>query len=189
MKAEKEVWVYIQRQGSQIAEASLEIFSKGIDLARQLSVPVAAVVLGDAVQQLAETVSRYGAHRVYVLQSAQFETVCNTPVCTGNYGPGETVPAGYFSISRNPAGPGSAHRGLPRPWASGSPQTAPTSGSAPMQTQRPGTNMPACSCRSGPHGAGTSSPRLSIRKRGRRWQRFARGLCGCPQNRTRAPQK
>lgn len=72
MKTEGEVWVYIQQQGRDIAEASLEIFSKARDLAKQLAVPVAAVVLGDEVREVAETLSRYGAHKVYLLQSPQF---------------------------------------------------------------------------------------------------------------------
>ena len=79
MKTDGEVWVYIQRQGQEIAEASLEIFSKGKDLARQLAVPVAAVVLGDEAQQVAETMSRYGAHKVYLLQAPQFEQYTTLP--------------------------------------------------------------------------------------------------------------
>jgi hypothetical protein len=44
-----EVWVYIQRQGQAIAEASWEILGKGIALARQLNVPAAGVILGEKV--------------------------------------------------------------------------------------------------------------------------------------------
>ncbi len=79
MKTDGEVWVYIQRQGQEIAEASLEIFSKGKDLAKQLAVPVAAVVLGAEAQQVAETMSRYGAHKVYLLQAPQFEQYTTLP--------------------------------------------------------------------------------------------------------------
>jgi electron transfer flavoprotein alpha subunit len=71
MKTGGEVWVYIQRQGNDIAEASLEIFSKALDLAGALAVPVAAVIMGEDTRQAAETMSRYGAHRVYLLQSPQ----------------------------------------------------------------------------------------------------------------------
>ena len=104
MKTEREVWVYIQRQGSQIAEASLEIFSKGIDLARQLSVPVAAVVLGDDVQQLAETVSRYGAHRVYVLQSPHFETYATLPYARAITGLVKQYQPDIFLLAATPQG-------------------------------------------------------------------------------------
>ena len=79
MKTGGEVWVYIQRQGNDIAEASLEIFSKARDLANQLAVPVAAVILGDEVRQLAETISRYGAHKVYLIESPQFGQYTTQP--------------------------------------------------------------------------------------------------------------
>jgi electron transfer flavoprotein alpha subunit len=79
MKTGGEVWVYIQLQGTDIAEASLEIFSKARDLAKQLAVPVAAVILGDDVQAPAESISRYGAHKVYLLESPQFGQYTTQP--------------------------------------------------------------------------------------------------------------
>jgi hypothetical protein len=51
-----EVWVYIQRQGQDIAEASREILGKGIALARQLKVPTAGLILGEKAAQLADTI-------------------------------------------------------------------------------------------------------------------------------------
>jgi len=80
MKPAGEVWVYIQHKKNVIAEASLEIFSRARDLARQLAVPVAAVILGDDAQQAAEALSRYGAHKVYLVQAphfAQYTTLCH----------------------------------------------------------------------------------------------------------------
>jgi electron transfer flavoprotein alpha subunit len=68
-----EVWVYIQRQGQDIAEASWEILGKGIALARQLKVPAAGVILGEKVESLSETVFSYGADRVYALQAPHVE--------------------------------------------------------------------------------------------------------------------
>ena len=68
-----EVWVYIQRQGQEIAEASREILGKGIALARQLKVPAAGLILGEKAAQLADTVFSYGADRVYALQAPHVE--------------------------------------------------------------------------------------------------------------------
>jgi electron transfer flavoprotein alpha subunit len=78
MKERGEVWVYIQRQGNEIAEASLEIFSKARELAAQLNVPLAALVLGNAVQHLAETMSAYGADKVYTLQAPFLDAYTTT---------------------------------------------------------------------------------------------------------------
>jgi electron transfer flavoprotein alpha subunit len=68
-----EVWVYIQRQGQDIAEASREILGKGIALARQLKVPTAGLILGEKAAQLADTVFSCGADRVYALQAPHVE--------------------------------------------------------------------------------------------------------------------
>jgi electron transfer flavoprotein alpha subunit len=68
-----DIWVYIQRQGQEIAEVSLEILGKGKELAGQLNVPLAALILGEMHEHLAETIFSYGADKVYLLQSPHLE--------------------------------------------------------------------------------------------------------------------
>lgn len=68
-----EVWVFIQQQEKNVVEASLEILGKAKELAFELRVPVAGLLLGDSVESLAEKIIAYGANKVYVLQSAYLE--------------------------------------------------------------------------------------------------------------------
>jgi electron transfer flavoprotein alpha subunit len=70
MKKSEEVWVFIQQQGKEISEASLEILGKGKELSSKLKVPVAGIILGDAVRPLAESIASYGVDKVYSIQSS-----------------------------------------------------------------------------------------------------------------------
>lgn len=73
MEQNSEVWVYLQHQGHDIVEPSLEILGKARELATQLKVPVAGLLAGDRVDLLANKVLAYGANTVYVLQSRHLE--------------------------------------------------------------------------------------------------------------------
>jgi electron transfer flavoprotein alpha subunit len=64
-----EVWVYVEHHGNAIVDVSLELLGKGSELARKLGVKLGAVVLGHGVGPLAPTLIRYGADRVYVVDS------------------------------------------------------------------------------------------------------------------------
>lgn len=86
MEQRSEVWVFIQHQGNELIEASLEVLGKGRELAGQLKVPVVGLLLGDKVETLADKVLSYGANKVYVLQSRHLDqytthayanTLCN----------------------------------------------------------------------------------------------------------------
>ncbi|MEI6128254.1 MAG: electron transfer flavoprotein subunit alpha/FixB family protein [Pseudomonadota bacterium] len=73
MEQNSEVWVYLQHQGNDLVEPSLEILGKARELAGQLKVPVAGVLAGERVDLLANKVLAYGANKVYVLQSRHLE--------------------------------------------------------------------------------------------------------------------
>lgn len=64
-----EVWVFIQHQQNEIVEASLEVLGKGRELADELKVPVAGVLLGEG-GGMAQKVLSHGAGKVYVLESS-----------------------------------------------------------------------------------------------------------------------
>lgn len=81
-----EVWVFMQIQAKETAEASLEVLGKGRELASRLNVPVAGIILGDEVQSLAADLGHYGAEKVYCLQSshlAQYITNAYVKVIAG----------------------------------------------------------------------------------------------------------
>ncbi len=63
-----EVWVFAEQEDGQLSEVPLELLSKARELAETLSVPVAAVLLGDNVKALADELISYGADRVYVVE-------------------------------------------------------------------------------------------------------------------------
>ena len=69
-----EVWVYLQHQGRDVLEPSLEVLGKACELAGSLKVSVAGILAGDKVDVLAEKALLYGAQKVYVLQSRHLET-------------------------------------------------------------------------------------------------------------------
>ncbi len=74
MEQNGEVWVYIQHQGRDVVEPSLEVLGKACELAAALKVSVVGILVGDKVDVLAEKVLMYGAQKVYVLQSRHLET-------------------------------------------------------------------------------------------------------------------
>lgn len=63
-----EVWVFAEQEDGQLSEVPIELLSKARELAKTLSVPVAAVLLGDNVKTLAGELISYGADRVYVVE-------------------------------------------------------------------------------------------------------------------------
>ena len=73
MEQDGEVWVYIQHQGKDVVEPSLEVLGKACELAAALKVSVAGILAGEKVDVLAEKVLMYGAQKVYVLQSRHLE--------------------------------------------------------------------------------------------------------------------
>jgi electron transfer flavoprotein alpha subunit len=74
-----EVWVYAEQHGGEIAEVSLELLGKGGELARKLNAKLAALLLGDGVKGLAQSLVRYGADKVYVAESAALKDYRTLP--------------------------------------------------------------------------------------------------------------
>jgi electron transfer flavoprotein alpha subunit len=61
-----EVWVFAEQHGGRLEETPLELMSKARHLADTLGVKLAAVVIGDAVKNLATRLVHYGADKVYL---------------------------------------------------------------------------------------------------------------------------
>lgn len=65
-----EVWVFAEQEAGRLSDVPLELLNKGRELADQLKVPLAAVVLGHEVASLCDTLVQHGADRVYLAEDA-----------------------------------------------------------------------------------------------------------------------
>lgn len=64
----KGVWVFAEQRGGKLAPVALELLGKARQLAARLNQDVCALVLGDRVSHLTETLIRYGAQTVFVAE-------------------------------------------------------------------------------------------------------------------------
>jgi electron transfer flavoprotein alpha subunit len=65
MKRDRDVWVFVEQQGGNVAVVSLELLTKARELAGQLGGRVGALLFGHNIADLTETVIQYGANVVY----------------------------------------------------------------------------------------------------------------------------
>jgi electron transfer flavoprotein alpha subunit len=63
-----EVWVFAEQHNGHIEDTPLELMSKARHLADTLGVKLAAVLLGQSVEDLASELIRYGADKVYLVE-------------------------------------------------------------------------------------------------------------------------
>jgi electron transfer flavoprotein alpha subunit len=66
-----EVWVFAEQEAGRLSDVPLELLGKGRELADALSVPLAAVLLGEAGSHLAETLIAHGADKVYLAEDSR----------------------------------------------------------------------------------------------------------------------
>ncbi len=67
------VWVFVEQEGGKIADVSLELVSRGSELAQKLNVKVEAVLLGDKVTHCADTLFSYGCSTVFLAEDPRLE--------------------------------------------------------------------------------------------------------------------
>ncbi len=67
------VWVFIEQEGGKIADVSLELVSKGRELAARLGVKTEAVLLGNKVDACVETLFHYGCDNVFLAEDERLE--------------------------------------------------------------------------------------------------------------------
>ena len=67
------VWVFIEQEGGKIAPVSLELVSKGRELADRLSVKLEAVLLGNQVEHCAAELFSYGCDKVFLAEDERLE--------------------------------------------------------------------------------------------------------------------
>ncbi len=75
----RDVWVFIEQEEGKIADISLELLAKGQELAQTLQSQVYGLLFGYQVQDLAETVIRYGADRVLLADHPELEPYRTLP--------------------------------------------------------------------------------------------------------------
>ena len=74
-----DVWVFAEQHSGKLEDTSIELLSKGRELADQLGVKLAAVLLGDSVDGLAQKLGHYGADKVYLAQHPLLEHYQTNP--------------------------------------------------------------------------------------------------------------
>ena len=67
------VWVFIEQEAGRIASVSLELVSKGRELADRLGVKLEAVLLGDKVEHCAPELFAYGCDKVFLAEDPRLE--------------------------------------------------------------------------------------------------------------------
>ena len=80
------VFVYIEIEDKEIADVSLELLTKGRELANTLGVKLEAVVIGKDIKGVAPELAKYGADTVWVADNdifAPFRTLPQTAVMVG----------------------------------------------------------------------------------------------------------
>jgi len=67
------VWIFIEQEGGKIANVSLELVSKGRELAARLGVKTEAVYIGNNLESSVSTLYHYGCDTVYLSEDPRFE--------------------------------------------------------------------------------------------------------------------
>jgi|688.fasta_scaffold172819_2 electron transfer flavoprotein alpha subunit len=78
-----EVWVFAEQEAGHLSDVPLELLSKGRELADQLGVPLAAVLVGNKVRPLCATLAQHGADLVYLAEDgvlSHYQTASYTRV-------------------------------------------------------------------------------------------------------------
>ncbi len=74
-----DVWVYIEQNNGKIEDVSLELLGKAKDLAKDLGVKTAAILIGSGVKELSKTLYEYGAEIVYLVEDPALKMFTTLP--------------------------------------------------------------------------------------------------------------
>ena len=67
------VWVFVEQEGGKIASVSLQLISKGRELADRLGVKLEAVFLGDKLEGAVSELFHYGCDKVFLAEDPRLE--------------------------------------------------------------------------------------------------------------------
>lgn len=73
------VWIFIEQEGGTIANVSLELVSKGKELADQLGVKTEAVFLGDKIEKNINVLYHHGCDKVFLVEDPKLEPFTPLP--------------------------------------------------------------------------------------------------------------
>jgi electron transfer flavoprotein alpha subunit len=73
------VWVFAEQTDGVLADVGLELLHKASVLAQKMDAAVSAVLLGHAVEKLAETLFAHGADKVYLLDDPELQDFRSLP--------------------------------------------------------------------------------------------------------------
>ncbi len=79
MSDTRNVWIFVEQDGGRIADVSIELLSKGRELADSLKSELWAVLCGASVDGLAQTLIAQGADRVIVAQHKELDPYRTLP--------------------------------------------------------------------------------------------------------------
>lgn len=82
MMVESKIWVYLERDGQDFEESSLEILGAARDMADRHGHTVTGIILGKDVADLADTAIRYGADRAIFVKNDRLDSY-GTELYTG----------------------------------------------------------------------------------------------------------
>ncbi|MCX5778050.1 MAG: FAD-binding protein [Elusimicrobia bacterium] len=72
LSAYRGVWVYAEQRHGEISPVVYELLNEGAVLARKLSVPLSAVLIGDNIEAKAQDLIHHGADKVYLFDAPLF---------------------------------------------------------------------------------------------------------------------
>jgi len=75
----KSVMVFIEKNGSNIADVSLELLCKAAELAKQLDVPVEGIALGYNLGKELDVCGHFGCQTIYTVDDKRLSFVTSTP--------------------------------------------------------------------------------------------------------------
>ena len=79
MNKDKEIWIFIEQEDGEIAAVSLELLSKGRELAERLDSRVCALLFGHGIAHLSERVIAYGADVVLLADHPELASYRTLP--------------------------------------------------------------------------------------------------------------
>lgn len=75
----KGIWVYAEHKGAVLSEATLELLTKALELKEACGEEITALLLGNHVKAMADTLIAYGADRVIVVDNPDLEEYMTRP--------------------------------------------------------------------------------------------------------------
>lgn len=68
-----EVWIWAEQRRGRLLGVSLELLNKGLELSNELKAELAAILIGDRAQDLAQELIAYGAGKIYLIEDPKLE--------------------------------------------------------------------------------------------------------------------